>query len=85
MKRLSFAATPEALAALVACQRAPGPLSTADEAALRSLDSAFAAAANAGNAEALTAAFAADATVLPLYMPPAQGADAIRQLWTVCR
>lgn len=71
-----------ALAAAAACQQAPKPLSPADEAAIRAADSSFAVAANAGNVEAMTSRYAADAVVQPPDMPEAAGTEAIRQLWT---
>jgi ketosteroid isomerase-like protein len=71
-----------ALVGLGACQTGPKPLSNADQAAARHLDSAFAAAANAGDVDALMANFAANAVEMPGNMPMAHGTEQIRGLWT---
>lgn len=78
LRIVSFAAS---VAVLSACQQAK-PLTPADEAAIRATDSSIVAALNAGDVAAATAGYTADATVMPPNMPPAVGADAIRELWT---
>jgi ketosteroid isomerase-like protein len=70
-----------ALAALGGCKSAPAPLTDADRAAARQMDSAFSAAYTAGNAEAMMVGYAPDAMVLPPNMPMARGTDQLRQLW----
>src|SRR5437879_635191 len=78
MRRLYL---PTALAlGLVACQ--PQPISTTDEDAIRTSLTEFAAAANSGNVDAMTAHYAADATIQPPGMPAATGTAAIHKLWT---
>jgi ketosteroid isomerase-like protein len=82
--------------ALTACQSAPrpaadteapaaaaaaAPLTDADLAAMRANDSAFAAAATAGNVDGVVATYAADASLLPPNAPRVNGADAIRGFW----
>jgi uncharacterized protein (TIGR02246 family) len=75
-----------------ACQRnagkskAPGSgasaqLSSADLAQIRATDSAFAAAANAGNVDGVAAVYARDAALLPPNLPPQKGHNAIRAFW----
>ncbi|HEY8196444.1 MAG TPA: SgcJ/EcaC family oxidoreductase [Gemmatimonadales bacterium] len=59
----------------------PAALSPADEARIRSVDSAFMAAANAGDAEALVAVYAPDGALLAPNLPPQQGRDAIKAFW----
>jgi len=59
----------------------PAALSEADLAAIRSTDSAFAAAATAGNLDALVAVYASDAALLPPNLPPQKGRPAIRSFW----
>jgi len=56
-------------------------LSPEDLKAIRAADSAFAAAANAGNVDAVTAVYASDATLLPPNLPPQRGRDAVRSYW----
>jgi uncharacterized protein (TIGR02246 family) len=51
----------------------PVDLSSADEAAIRAVDSAWGRAASAGDADALTALYTSDATLLPPNEPPARG------------
>ncbi|HWN18489.1 MAG TPA: SgcJ/EcaC family oxidoreductase [Gemmatimonadales bacterium] len=60
---------------------APAGLSSADEASIRSVDSAFMAAANAGDAEAVSAVYASDGALLAPNLPPQQGRDAIKKFW----
>jgi uncharacterized protein (TIGR02246 family) len=71
-----------ALTALAGCKPAPAPLTDADRAAARGMDSAYAAASNAGNVEGMMAGYAPDAMVLPPNMPMAHGTDQIRQMST---
>lgn len=59
----------------------PASLSAADEAAIRSLDSAFAAAANAGDPEAVAAVYADDAALLAPNLPPQRGHAAVKSFW----
>ncbi|MEO8089489.1 MAG: SgcJ/EcaC family oxidoreductase [Gemmatimonadales bacterium] len=56
-------------------------LSPADVARIRTVDSAFAAAANAGDAEAVAAVYAPDGAVLAPNLPPQQGPAAIKAFW----
>ena len=56
-------------------------LSAADMAAIRAADSSFAAAANAGDVDALVAVYARDASLLPPNLPPQKGHTAIRSFW----
>jgi uncharacterized protein (TIGR02246 family) len=60
---------------------APVELSPADLAGIRAADSAFVAAANAGDVDALTAVYASDAALLPPNIPPQKGRQAIRSYW----
>jgi uncharacterized protein (TIGR02246 family) len=57
------------------------PLSAADIAAIRAADSSFAAAANAGDVDALVAVYTKDASLLPPNLPPQKGQTAIRSFW----
>jgi uncharacterized protein (TIGR02246 family) len=59
----------------------PAELSSADRAAIRAADSSFAAAANAGDVDALVAVYARDASLLPPNLPPQKGQSAIRSFW----
>ena len=61
--------------------RAVASLSPADVAGIRSVDSVFTAAANAGDAEGVTAAYAAAAALLAPNLPPQKGHDAIKAFW----
>jgi uncharacterized protein (TIGR02246 family) len=70
------------LAALGGCKSAPAPLTDADRATARSMDSAYAAASNAGNVEGMMAGYAPDAMVLPPNMPMAHGTEQIRRMST---
>ena len=56
-------------------------LSAADMAAIRAADSSFAAAASAGDVDALVAVYARDASLLPPNLPPQKGHTAIRSFW----
>ena len=58
----------------------PAGLSAEDEAAIRAVDAEWARASSAGDAQALVALYAADATVLPPKQPALQGAAA-KQYW----
>lgn len=60
---------------------APAGLSPADEARIRSVDSAFMAAANAGDADAVAAVYASDGALLAPNLPPQRGRDAIKAFW----
>ena len=71
-----------ALAAAAACQQAPKPLTSADEAAIRATRAAFESAAGSGSADAMAALYTADAIVLPPNMARAAGSAAIKQLFT---
>jgi uncharacterized protein (TIGR02246 family) len=59
----------------------PPELTAADRAAIRAADSSFAAAANAGDVDAVVAVYAADASLLPPNLPPQKGQTAIRAFW----
>lgn len=84
MRTLQAAALGLTIAGLAACQQSstPQPLSAADEAAVRGVDSAFAAAASAGDAAAMAALYTADGVVLPPNMARVTGPDAIRELFS---
>jgi ketosteroid isomerase-like protein len=56
-------------------------LSPTDLAGIRAADSAFMAAANAGDLNALMAVYASAATLLPPNLPPQRGQNAIRNYW----
>lgn len=60
---------------------APAALSPADEVKIRSVDSAFMAAANAGDAEAVAAVYADDGALLAPNLPPQKGRDAVKAFW----
>jgi uncharacterized protein (TIGR02246 family) len=60
---------------------APAALSPADEVKIRSVDSAFMAAANAGDAEGVAAVYAADGALLAPNLPPQKGRNAIKAFW----
>jgi ketosteroid isomerase-like protein len=81
MRRASAGILLLALAALGGCKSAPAPLTDADRAMGQHMDSMFAAAVGAGDAEAMTAQYGPDAMVMPPSMPMAHGTDQIRQLW----
>jgi uncharacterized protein (TIGR02246 family) len=56
-------------------------LSEADQAGIRSADSAFMAAANAGDAEKIAEVYTEDGSVLAPNLPPQKGRDAVRAFW----
>jgi uncharacterized protein (TIGR02246 family) len=56
-------------------------LSAADLAGIRSVDSAFMAAANAGDADQVAEVYAEDGSVLAPNLPPQKGRDAVRAFW----
>jgi uncharacterized protein (TIGR02246 family) len=56
-------------------------LSAADLAGIRSADSAFMAAANAGDADQIAEVYAEDGSVLAPNLPPQKGRDAVRAFW----
>jgi uncharacterized protein (TIGR02246 family) len=57
------------------------PLAAADLAAIRANDSAFTAAANAGDAAAVATVYLADARLLPPNSPPVEGREAVQKFW----
>lgn len=59
----------------------PVQLSGADLAGVRRTDSAFVAAANAGDVDGVVAVYAQDAALLPPNMPAQRGSAAIRGFW----
>jgi uncharacterized protein (TIGR02246 family) len=61
---------------------APAAISPADETKIRSVDSAFAAAANAGDVAGIVAVYASDAALLAPNLPPQKGHDAIQAFWS---
>ncbi len=61
--------------------KGPASLSPADEAGIRAVDSAFVAAANAGDAEKVAAVYADDGAVLAPNLPPQKGRAAIKSFW----
>lgn len=63
-----------------AAKSAPS-LSAADQAGIRSADSAFMAAANAGDADAIAEVYAEDGSLLAPNLPPQKGRDAVRAFW----
>ena len=56
-------------------------LAAEDLAGIRAADSAFAAAANAGDVDQVAAVYANDAVLLPPNLPPQRGRTAIRNFW----
>ena len=56
-------------------------LTPADQARIRSADSAFMAAANAGDADGIAAVYAEDAALLAPNLPPQKGHEAIKSFW----
>lgn len=60
---------------------AAGSISAADMAGIRSADSAFVAAANAGDAEKIAQVYAEDGSLLAPNLPPQKGRDAVRAFW----
>ena len=61
--------------------KSAGELSSTDMTAIRATDSAFVAAANAGNVDGVVAVYASDAALLPPNLPPQKGRNAIRSFW----
>jgi uncharacterized protein (TIGR02246 family) len=59
----------------------PAALSVSDSAGIAAADSAFQAAANSGDAAAVAAVYASDASLLPPNLPVQRGSDAIRSFW----
>ncbi|MFL5402840.1 MAG: YybH family protein [Gemmatimonadales bacterium] len=60
----------------------PAGLSPQDSASVAAVDSAFMAAANAGNVDAMAAVYATDAALLPPNLPLQRGRAAIRRFWS---
>ncbi|HET6777811.1 MAG TPA: SgcJ/EcaC family oxidoreductase [Gemmatimonadales bacterium] len=56
-------------------------LSAADQTGIRAADSAFMAAANAGDADRIAQVYAEDGSLLAPNLPPQKGRDAIRAFW----
>lgn len=81
MRRAAAASLWIAFAALAGCKSAPAPLTDADRAMARGMDSSMVVATNAGSAEGALSGYAPDAMVLPPSMPMARGTDQIRRLW----
>jgi ketosteroid isomerase-like protein len=94
MPRALTAVLPLALGLLLAsaCRPAPGegppaagagdqPLAAADLAAIRANDSAFASAAEAGNAAGVAATYVPDAQLMPPNAPSIKGRAAIEKFW----
>jgi uncharacterized protein (TIGR02246 family) len=61
---------------------APAELSSADQAAIRDADQAWAKAATAGDAAALTAFYTSDAVLMPPGAPAQHGAEEIKKFFT---
>jgi uncharacterized protein (TIGR02246 family) len=61
--------------------KAAASLSPADVAGIRSADSIFAAAANAGDVEGVAAVYADEGTLMAPNLPPQKGRDAIKAFW----
>jgi uncharacterized protein (TIGR02246 family) len=59
----------------------PAGLSATDSAGISATDSAFRAAANSGDAAAVAAAYATDASLLPPNLPMQRGRTAIKGFW----
>jgi uncharacterized protein (TIGR02246 family) len=59
----------------------PAALSDTDLAAIRTADSTFMAAANAGDVDGVVAVYANDAVLLPPNAPAQRGRNAIRSFW----
>jgi uncharacterized protein (TIGR02246 family) len=60
---------------------APAALSPADQAKIRAVDSAFMAAANAGDVDGVAAVYADNGALLAPNLPPQKGRDAIKAFW----
>lgn len=56
-------------------------ISPADEAKIRSSDSTFVAAANAGDIDGMISVYASDAALMAPNLPPQKGHDAIKAFW----
>ena len=65
----------------IADANVPSALSPVDEVNIRSVDSAFVAAANAGDAEGVAAVYADDGALLAPNLPPQKGRAAIKAFW----
>ena len=65
----------------IADSNVPTALSPADEVKIRSVDSAFVAAANAGDAEGVAAVYADNGALLAPNLPPQKGRAAIKAFW----
>lgn len=76
---------PSLLLLTLACgstEKAPAPVDTsADEAAIRAIDTSWNGWLKARNDSAIAAIYAADAVLLPPNLPRVSGADAIRAFW----
>jgi ketosteroid isomerase-like protein len=94
MTRVVTAVLPLALGVLLAsaCRSAPGegvpaagagdqPLAAADLAAIRANDSAFASAAEAGDAAGVAARYVPDGRLMPPNAPAIEGREAIQKFW----
>lgn len=78
MHRTAAAVCLVTFAALGGCQSTPKPLTDADRAAARSMDSAYSAAVAAGDEAGMMAIYAPDAIMQAPGMPAVKGADQIR-------
>ncbi len=56
-------------------------LTAADQAGIRAADSAFMAAANAGDAEKIAEVYTEDGSLLAPNLPPQKGRDAVKAFW----
>ncbi len=65
----------------IADANVPSALSPVDEVKIRSVDSAFVAAANAGDAEGVAAVYADNGALLAPNLPPQKGRAAIKAFW----
>lgn len=61
---------------------APASLSASDSAGIAAADSAFRVAADSGNAAAVAAVYASDASLLPPNLPLQRGRGAIQKFWS---
>jgi ketosteroid isomerase-like protein len=59
----------------------PAELTAGDSSGILAVDSAFRSAANAGDAAAVAAAYATDASLLPPNLPLQRGRGAVRRFW----
>jgi uncharacterized protein (TIGR02246 family) len=62
-------------------EAAAAPLSAADQAAIRAVDTMFVAAAGGGDAARLAAMYVADASLMPPNAPTVHGRDGIQKFW----